>query len=163
DELALRLGRHATVVDGLLARADREPFDERLAEQALLALYRCGRPAEALARYDRLRRALAEQLGTEPGAALHQLYQRMVRADPTLLGDTAHRVPHQLPAPPAGFTGRDRPLADLATVLLEPEAGLRIAAITGIGGLGKTWLALHWAHRHRDEFPDGQLYANLRG
>ncbi len=167
DELALRLGRHAAVVDGLLTRADREPFDERLAEQALLALYRCGRPAEALARYDRLRRALAEHLGTEPGVALRQLYQRMVQSDPTLIADDAspvQRVPHQLPAPPVGFIGRDRHLADLTTALPPTDgAGLSIAAVTGVGGLGKTWLALHWAQRHREQFPDGQLYANLRG
>src|SRR5689334_9571317 len=147
DELALRLGRHATVVDGLLAKADREPFDERLAELALLALYRCGRPAEALARYERLRRALAEQLGTEPGAGLRDLYRRMMRADPALAASVApaepvpqaaceHQVPHQLPGPPAGFTGRERQLTEL-TDALQPGtgAGMMIAVVGGVGGI----------------------------
>jgi DNA-binding SARP family transcriptional activator/Tfp pilus assembly protein PilF len=174
DELALRLGRHATVVDGLLAQADREPFDERLAELALLALYRCGRPAEALARYERLRRALAEQLGTEPGAGLRDLYRRMMQADPALTSAAPtdpvphvaceHRVPHQLPGPPAGFTGRERQLAELTDALQPPTAaGMMIAVVGGVGGIGKSWLALHWANQHRQQFPDGQLYANLRG
>ena len=185
DELALRLGRHAAVLDGLLTRADREPFDERLAELALLALYRCGRQAEALARFQRLRRQLAEELGAEPGEDLRRLHDRMVRADRTLAppepvrvahpdhappvpadaAESTPTVPRQLPAPPAAFTGRIHQLAEL-TAAMRPgtEAGtVVVSAVGGIGGIGKTWLALHWAHEHRDRFPDGQLYANLRG
>jgi len=186
DELALRLGRHAETVDGLLGRADRDPFDERLAGLALLALYRCGRPAEALARYERLRRRLAAELGAEPGADLRRLHTRMLRADPALgppapavhvgpqrsasgpARPAAGRVvPRRLPARPSAFTGRSPQLAEL-TAALAPQDGAAtpeaaIVAIGGIGGIGKTWLALHWAHGHRHRFPDGQLYVDLRG
>lgn len=75
-------------------------------------------------------------------------------------------MPRQLPAAPRGFTGRARELAALTAALDEPaeaERALLLSVIAGSGGIGKTWLALHWAHRHVDRFPDGQLYVNLRG
>jgi DNA-binding SARP family transcriptional activator/tetratricopeptide (TPR) repeat protein len=181
DELALRLGGHLAVVDRLVARAEEEPLDEPLAGQALLALYRCGRQAEALARYERLRRRLAEDLGTDPGEPLRRLHQQILRADPALAAPAAGpapggpastrppgpaATPRQLPSPPAWFTGRTRELAEL-TAAMRPDgaagATVVVSAIGGAGGIGKTWLALHWAHQHRDEFPDGQLYVNLRG
>jgi DNA-binding SARP family transcriptional activator/tetratricopeptide (TPR) repeat protein len=185
DELALRLGGHAAVLDRLLAHADEEPLDEPLAGQALLALYRCGRQAEALARYERLRRRLAEDLGIHPGEPLRRLHQQILRADPALAtpagrsparraldGPDAGRsagawtVPRQLPSPPAGFTGRTRELAELSAAMRpDGDAGTAvvISAVGGAGGVGKTWLALYWAHRHQHEYPDGQLYVNLRG
>jgi DNA-binding SARP family transcriptional activator/tetratricopeptide (TPR) repeat protein len=171
-ELALRLGRHADVVDGLLDEADRDPLDEHLARQLLLVLYRCGRQAEALTRYDRLRLRLADELGVEPGAELRRTYQHILRADPSLTSPEPSRpvvvrpAPRQLPAPPVAFVGRARQL-DALTDALRPDAPggdtVALAAVTGAGGIGKTWLALHWAHRHRADFPDGQLYVNLRG
>ncbi|WP_203850721.1 AfsR/SARP family transcriptional regulator [Dactylosporangium siamense] len=166
DDLALRLGRHATVLDGLLARADAEPLDEALAGSALLALYRCGRRAEALARYDQLRRHLAADLGIEPGDELRGLHERILRAAPDLaLREPATVVPQQLPPAPAAFTGRTGELAELtAAMRAGPDrAAGPIAVIGGVGGAGKTWLALRWAHEHRGRFPDGRLYVNLRG
>ncbi|QUQ68307.1 ATP-binding protein [Kutzneria sp. CA-103260] len=80
--------------------------------------------------------------------------------------DAVAAMPQQLPAAPCGFTGRDAELATLTTTLdgEAVQAGVVVvSAIGGAGGIGKTWLALHWAHRHLDRFPDGQLYANLRG
>jgi tetratricopeptide (TPR) repeat protein len=73
--------------------------------------------------------------------------------------------PRQLPPAPRGFTGRTAELAALTSVLNDPEQGstVVISAIGGTGGIGKTCLALHWAHEHTDRFPDGQLYVNLRG
>lgn len=78
-------------------------------------------------------------------------------------------VPRQLPPDVAHFTGRERELAGL-DALLRPGGGAGraptaavIGVIAGSGGLGKTTLAVHWAHRVRDRFPDGQLYVNLRG
>ncbi|WP_158263015.1 tetratricopeptide repeat protein [Amycolatopsis sp. CA-128772] len=73
-------------------------------------------------------------------------------------------VPRQLPAPPALFTGRDADLARLARILGQERAGtVVISAVSGAGGIGKSWLALHWAHRHVNRFPDGQLHVDLRG
>ncbi|MGI5183111.1 BTAD domain-containing putative transcriptional regulator [Dactylosporangium sp. CA-152071] len=84
DDLALRLGRHASVVDGLLDRADADPLDEAITASAMLALYRCGRRGEALGRYDVLRRQLAGQLGIEPGEQLRRLHRQILQADPAL-------------------------------------------------------------------------------
>ncbi|WP_238013453.1 BTAD domain-containing putative transcriptional regulator [Dactylosporangium sp. AC04546] len=163
DELALRLGHHAAVLDGLLARAERDPLDEHLASQLLLALYRCGRQAEALARYDQLRRRLATELGIEPGEALRRTFDHILRADPglTVAGAVAGPVPRQLPPPPVPFVGRVRQLGEMTDAVR--GNAVAIVAISGAGGIGKTWLALHWAHLQSERFPDGQLYVNLRG
>ncbi|MET7419899.1 BTAD domain-containing putative transcriptional regulator [Dactylosporangium sp. NPDC005555] len=180
DDLALRLGLHATVVDGMIARADAEPFDESLAGAAMLALYRCGRRGEALSRFDGLRRELAEHLGIEPGDELRRLHRRMLLADPALTAPRrpvtprqpeeprqATTAPQQLPAAPCAFTGRDGHLAELTAALTTgtgvDDGTAAIVVIGGAGGIGKTWLALRWAHEHRRRFPDGQLYVNLRG
>ncbi len=84
----------------------------------------------------------------------------------TLVGaalEPGRPVPAQLPADSPTFTGRARDLADLDDLLARPRVATTIAAITGMPGVGKTALAVHWAHRVRDRFPDGQLYLNLRG
>ncbi|MDQ7803485.1 BTAD domain-containing putative transcriptional regulator [Amycolatopsis sp. A133] len=169
-DLALEHGRYRDVVDELTDLSEALPLNERVAGQHLLALYQDGRAAEALARYDRLRRRLADELGCDPGRSLRTLHERILLADPVLLPGrrTPDRqpVPRQLPGRPRLFTGRAAQLALLDDALLEDEttgATAVISAIGGSGGVGKTWLALHWAHRHLDRFPDGQLYVNLRG
>ncbi|WP_406634935.1 AfsR/SARP family transcriptional regulator [Amycolatopsis sp. WGS_07] len=171
-DLALQLGRHAELLPELLAGSHAQPLDERLAGQLMLALYRTGRQSEALAHYRRLREHLAAELGTGPGTALEQLHHRILTNDPRLAvrepaaePSPKAAVPRQLPAPPAWFTGRDGELAALSAAFAAArEAGtVGIAALSGAGGIGKTALALHWAHGKAAEFPDGQLYANLRG
>jgi DNA-binding SARP family transcriptional activator/tetratricopeptide (TPR) repeat protein len=171
NEVLLRRGRHADLLADLSARATAYPLDERIARQLMLTLYRSGRQAEALDRYQLLRHKLAEDLGTDPGAQLRQLHQRILTADPTLalpveppVGPPAV-IPRQLPAPPALFTGRVDELAALGELLRAPasDGRMAIAVISGVGGLGKSRLALQWAHGHSDRFPDGQLYVDLRG
>lgn len=174
-DLALACGRHAELLPGLRAQADAHPLDERIAGQLMIALYRCGRQAEALERYDVMRRRLADELGADPGAHLRGIHRQILTADPAVAGEAATSssrgptwltVPHQLPAPPPTFTGRADHLAELDRAIA-PDPGhgqtVVISAIGGSGGVGKTWLALHWAHRNIDTFPDGQLYVNLRG
>ncbi|MER8162426.1 BTAD domain-containing putative transcriptional regulator [Streptomyces sp. NPDC094472] len=174
-DVRLRLGQHSRALPELAARADAHPLDERVAGQLMLALYRCGRQTEALEHHERIRRRLAEETGLDPSPPLVRLRQQILTADPALdrapaTGGAAPRrrpqpVPQQLPAPPVTFVGRERELAALDD-LCGAAAGdgtLDIAAITGVGGVGKTWLALRWAHRHLSRFPDGQLYVNLRG
>jgi DNA-binding SARP family transcriptional activator/tetratricopeptide (TPR) repeat protein len=170
-DVQLRRGEHASVLGELTARVEEHPLDERLARQLLLVLYRSGRQAEALERYERIRLRLADELGADPSLALQQLHQQMLTAAPTLDAPSAERasgvpVPRQLPAPPALFIGRAAELAVLDAAIDPPhDAGrpVAISAVGGSGGVGKTWLALHWSHRNLDRFPDGQLYANLRG
>ncbi|SCG02909.1 DNA-binding transcriptional activator of the SARP family [Streptomyces sp. MnatMP-M17] len=183
-DIRLRSGRHTGLPAELATRVEAHPLDERLVGQLMLALYRGGRPADALARYEEIRQRLATELGTDPGPPLRELRQRILTADPVLDKPAPVRrtpgssgspvepaappapVPRQLPAPPPMFTGRSRELARLGK-LLEPRAErggtVVISAIGGTGGIGKTWLALRWAHSRQERFPDGQLYADLRG
>ncbi|MGH3878224.1 MAG: BTAD domain-containing putative transcriptional regulator [Actinophytocola sp.] len=166
NDLALDLGRHADLLPELTARAATDPLDERLAAQLMLALYRNGRQADALHRYDQLRQRLAEELGADPSPAVRQLHQRILAADLALapVPDAAEVVPRQLPAPPAAFIGRARELEHLHAILPAGEPStMEIAVVTGTAGVGKTALALQWAHRVAPQFPDGQLYVNLRG
>ena len=164
-DLRLQLGRHADLVPELVGRAEAHPLDERAAGQLMLALYRAGRQAEALAYYESLRASLADELGTDPGVQLRQLHQRILTANPVLAvpaRQVDQVVPRQLPAPPFGFTGREAELTALTTTLAD-TAGVPVALVVGNGGIGKTTLALRWAHQHIGEFPDGQLHVNLRG
>ncbi|MGW7695906.1 BTAD domain-containing putative transcriptional regulator [Streptomyces asiaticus] len=174
-DVRLRLGQHGRALPELAARAEAHPLDERVAGQLMLALYRCGRQTEALEHHERVRRRLAEETGLDPSPPLVLLRQRILTADPALdlapvtAPVTPRRrprpVPQQLPAPPVTFVGRERELATLDDLCgtAEGEGTLDIAAISGVGGVGKTWLALRWAHRNLPRFPDGQLYVNLRG
>ncbi|MFF9345724.1 BTAD domain-containing putative transcriptional regulator [Streptomyces sp. NPDC014734] len=175
-EVRLRLGQHDRMLAELFARAEDHPLDERAAGQLILALHRSGRSADALTRYQETRRRLGEELGTDPGPALRRLHQQVLTADPALdlapaaatvsATRAARPVPRQLPAPPGAFVGRRRELAELDALLKEPdgdETVLVISAIGGAGGMGKTWLALRWAHENLGRFPDGQLYASLCG
>ncbi|MFB9930331.1 BTAD domain-containing putative transcriptional regulator [Amycolatopsis halotolerans] len=170
-DIRLRQGRHAAVLAGLRDQVDEQPLDERLAGQFMLAHYRCGRTADALDCYQRLRRRLGEELGADPGPELRALHRRILTADPALAAPPhpvrISPVPRarQLPLMPWPFAGRADELARLTA--MHDNASRRghgsVLAITGTGGIGKTWLALRWAYRHLDRFPDGQLYVNLRG
>ncbi len=162
-DLALAAGRHAELLAQLCARADRYPLDERLAGQLMLALYRCGRQADGLGAYERTRRTLAAELGVDPSPPLRELYQRILGGDPRLAVRAPAMppaVPCQLPPAPMSFAGRTRQLTELSEALAGPTA---TAALGGTGGMGKTWLAVRWAHDNLARFPDGQLYLNLRG
>ncbi len=187
-ELDLELGRHAEIVSELVALAGEHPLRERLRAQLMLAYYRCGRQAEALSVFTETRQALVEELGIEPGAELAGLHRRILAADPSLAptpppvrlspqdvhddaatAETGPSIemprPAQLPAAVPDFTGRTGLVRRLLALLRGEGAGegVPIAAMSGIGGVGKTTLAVHVAHLADDLFPDGQLYADLRG
>jgi DNA-binding SARP family transcriptional activator/tetratricopeptide (TPR) repeat protein len=168
NDVALRCGRHAAVLPDLRVAVAQRPLDERLAAQLMLALHHGGNSSESLRHYDQVRRHLADELGADPGAPLRELHQRILTADPRLVAESAvesavrsRPVPRQLPAAQRWFTGRADELAALTAA--EPAGTVLITAIGGTGGIGKTALAVHWAHQHLDDFPDGQLYVNLRG
>ncbi|WP_439658458.1 BTAD domain-containing putative transcriptional regulator [Lentzea sp. HUAS TT2] len=160
----LALGRHNDVVDELRHLVAEHPLREQLRCHLMLAMYRCGRRAEALDVYRDGRAIMVTELGMEPGPELHQL-QRAVLADDTSLNVTGSpRVtPAQIPADVAGFTGRHSLLRELDDLMPSGGRAVPIATIAGTPGVGKTALAVHWAHRVRDRFGDGQLYVNLRG
>ncbi|GAU67481.1 putative AfsR family transcriptional regulator [Streptomyces sp. NBRC 110611] len=174
-ELDLEAGCHADAVSELTALTAAHPLAERLRELLMLALYRSGRQAEALAVYADTRRLLADELGVDPCASLSELHQRILQADPELDApavagldaDPADPVvprPQQLPATVADFTGRAAFVAELGDQLATAEGSvMAVSALTGIGGVGKTTLAVHVAHAARDHFPDGQLYVDLQG
>jgi DNA-binding SARP family transcriptional activator/tetratricopeptide (TPR) repeat protein len=162
----LALGRHRELLAELADLSATHPTRERLAELRMTALYATGRTAEALAVYADLRTHLAEQLGLEPGAPVRRLQRAILRRDPLAGADRpapAQVRPAQLPPDLTRFAGRTAELDRLSRLLDERATAVVISAITGTAGVGKTSLAIHWAHRVRDRFPDGQLYANLRG
>ena len=185
-DIRLRRGEHAALVGELVGRAVGSLADERLIGQLMLALYRCGRQAEALRWFEQTRRHLAAELGADPGPELRTLHQQILRADrsltlvPGAIARPATPVPRELPADVPAFTGRAAELAELDRLLAAsvPGTGARvgaaasgngsvtaavISAVSGTAGVGKTALAVRWAHQAAGRFPDGQLYVNLRG
>jgi DNA-binding SARP family transcriptional activator len=176
----LRLGQHDQLVPELRQLTGAEPLQERFHAQLMLALYQSGRQADALTAYRDARQILAEELGVSPGPALQDLHQRILAGDPGLFPAdragpataapgrlaSAGPVPRQLPAAAPHFVGRSAELARLGRLLQEASGApgtVPILAIVGMAGVGKTTLAITFAHQVAGQFPDGQLYLNLRG
>ncbi|WHT16641.1 BTAD domain-containing putative transcriptional regulator [Crossiella sp. CA-258035] len=162
-ELELHSGQSGGLDLELAGLTAAHPLDERLASLLVLARYRNGRQDAALREYERIRLLLAAELGADPGPALRRLHQQIRHGDTAPAPPRArpHPAPRQLPAAPQHFTGRTQELAVLDDG--SPQSTVVISAIGGAGGIGKTSLALHWAHRNAHRFPDGQLYVDLRG
>jgi DNA-binding SARP family transcriptional activator/Tfp pilus assembly protein PilF len=164
-EAELACARHDLVLAELRQLVADDPFRERAVELLMLALYRGGQPAEALTLFRSTRDRLASDLGIEPGPELQRLHRRMLDSDSTLVGPAGTRtdlVPRLLPQRIPDFVGRTAELARLDTFAIN-DGPVLISAIAGTGGVGKTALAVHWAYRVEDRYPDGQLYVNLRG
>ncbi len=170
----LRLARAdvAPLVAELSGLADRHPLRESLWLRLLSVLARCGRTAEALDRYEKLRLTLALELGADPGSELQRLHTELLSGDspsdaapsgPPAGAESGLPPPRQLPIDVAGFVGRSRELAELSAALVGAGDRPDLAVLHGTAGVGKTALAVHWSWRHREHFPDGQFYLNLRG
>jgi DNA-binding SARP family transcriptional activator/Tfp pilus assembly protein PilF len=174
----LAIGRAGELVPELTELVRQHPFREKLHANLMLALYRAGRQADALAAYRHARGLFEEELGAAPGDELEQLHRAILNRDPSLTpkprqaeplaaAPSASPVPRELPAPVVGFTGRAAALKALDTGLIDDSsdivAPVVISAVAGTAGVGKTALAVQWAHRVAGRFPDGQLYINLRG
>jgi DNA-binding SARP family transcriptional activator len=148
------------LVPELRSLVRQHPLRETFWAQLMLALHRSNQQAEALAAYEEVRRYLAEELGVDPGQRLREAHQQVLNDE--LPG--GEEVPRQLPADLPHFVAREEELSRLTGMLnTRPGEPVVISAINGVGGVGKTALALRWAHRVADRFPDGQIYVNLRG
>jgi len=158
-ELASRPER---LIAELRELTSRFPTREALWVQLITALHQTGRRAEALTTYQQVRAMLSTELGMDPSEQLVTL-QRAILLDGTE-NDTSARSPRQLPHDVAGFTGRHDELASLDLLLTELDRPApTIVTIIGAPGVGKTTLAVHWAHRATHHYPDAQLYLDLRG
>ncbi|WP_051187772.1 AfsR/SARP family transcriptional regulator [Nocardia tenerifensis] len=162
--LALDLGRHSAAIAELEALVAAEPHSERWHELLMVALHRSGRRGEALEVYRKARRLLADELGLDPGPQLVRLHQEILSAEPPAPSAPEEpRVPVQLPPDITDFVGREELTHELAEVLAAESGSRPVIAITGLGGVGKTTLAVHLAHRTRERYPDGLLYLDLGG
>jgi DNA-binding SARP family transcriptional activator/tetratricopeptide (TPR) repeat protein len=175
----LLLGREADVAVELATLVRSDPVRERLCSQLMIALYRSGRQADALGVARWLRRHLADEHGLDPGPLVWQTEQMILRNDPGLnrlaaspdrdeeIRSGAPPLPAQLPPRVPEFVGRLDQVAFLDALLPDdvttPATTLVISALSGAGGIGKTTLAVWWAHRVAHRFPDGQLFADLSG
>ncbi|MGY0231949.1 BTAD domain-containing putative transcriptional regulator [Longispora urticae] len=165
----LLLGAHHEVAAELESLLREHPLRERLRGQRIVALYRSARVADALRVYQEGRQLLVDELGVEPGLALQRMQLAILRGvdpGPEVRTPAPRGVPAQLPSDIAGFTGRADQLAALDQLVGDRDGGRRphaIAAIVGPGGVGKSALAVRWAHSRLADHPDGQLHVDLRG
>jgi predicted ATPase/DNA-binding SARP family transcriptional activator len=166
-EAELSRGRHDKIVAELERLVSEEPLRERFRSQLMLALYRSGRQADALAAYSDARRVLSEELGVEPGRTLKELEQAILRQDPLLdvfeadgrpLATLPRAPAGNLPRPATSLVGREREIEEVQSLV---AGGARLVTLTGPGGSGKTRLALESSYRAVPHFPDGVFWVDL--
>lgn len=169
-ETMVELGACAEAATELSVLAEAHPLREGLHYLLMEALHQTGRQGEALAAYRRVHRLLAEELGIEPNARLQQLHADILQRTAPSVGRTQvvsarqDRAPRQLPNAVPDFTGRAEETAGIRGVLADPPTGaVPVVLVTGMGGTGKTSLVMHSVQPLLDAYPDGQLYADLRG
>jgi DNA-binding SARP family transcriptional activator/tetratricopeptide (TPR) repeat protein len=173
----LALGGHVRLIPELGALVEQDPLAEAVAARLMVAMYRSGQRAEALAVYRRTRAVLAEELGLEPGPQLRALERAILLGESDVeafpaAGETRRAggpdgrwaAPYLLPADVGDLTGREEELRLLVSALLERDGSGPVGyGVYGMPGVGKTALAVRAAHETRADYPDGQLYVNLRG
>ncbi|MEU1570310.1 BTAD domain-containing putative transcriptional regulator [Streptomyces collinus] len=184
--LQLRLGHHQKVSAQLAALVKENPLREQARAHLMQAHHVAGRRAEALQVYREGRRALVDELGIEPGPVLQEMHRRVLQdaddseprtdrpppakaaattAEPVAQPDPAPHAPAQLPLALSTFTGREPEIEALETLLRRSADGSApaVAVVTGVSGIGKSALIVHWANRVADRFPDGQLFIDVHG
>lgn len=158
NDAALRAGRHAELIGELTGMLQQHPLDERLAGQLMLAQYRSGRQADALEIYRQMRDRLIEELGADPGPALRDVHRQILDGDTELPPvREPHSVRPELPRRATSFIGRERDAAEVAGALRDGP----LVTLTGVGGVGKTRLALVAAQRVQERFGDGAWFCEL--
>ncbi len=169
-DLELARGPSSALITELRKLTQTYPLRESLWCRLILVLHAAGRRADALTTYQQIRAALSEEIGLDPCEELQRAHLFVLRdngsAETTAAGELP-TGPHQLPYDNAKFSGRDRELAALDELLTDGQSASHptttIVAIDGAPGTGKTTLAVHWAYRVKDRYPDVQVYLNLRG
>jgi predicted ATPase/DNA-binding SARP family transcriptional activator len=163
NDAALQIGRHAELLVELSRALQSNPLDERVAGQLMLAQYRSGRQAEALETYRATRERLVEELGADPSSSLRQVHQQILDGDPGHVAaeptppPAPPAPPSQLPRRPTSFIGREKDVSHAAAALREAP----LLTLTGVGGVGKTRLALETAGRDKERFVDGAWLCEL--
>jgi DNA-binding SARP family transcriptional activator len=169
DHAAARLAAGtatADVIQRLRVLVEHHPLRQRAWGRLMTALYRTGDVSGALDAFQQARQALAEQTGLDPGPDLVRLHDDILHHRLSDGVPVETHPPAQLPLAVGGFVGREAELTRLDAALDAADScsgAVAIATINGMAGVGKTTLALQWAHRAAGRFPDGQLYLNLRG
>lgn len=176
--LLLRLGRHSRVVSGLTLLVKENPLREQARAHLIHAHHLAGQRAKALQLYREGRQLLVDELGIEPGPALQEIHQKVLRdrgelerPDPATVtvrspkAPAPSAVPAQLPLPVNAFTGREPEIATLDAMLpgLVDRSAPGVAVVSGVSGVGKSALAVHWGNRVARHFPDGQLFIDVHG
>jgi len=168
--LQLDLGQHREVVAELAGVVDQQPLRDQIRATLMLAHYRSGQRSESLKLFREARKLSIDELGLEPSRVLQDLHSAILREEPALMPAIAaagpvEQLPARLPPEVPAFSGRGPELSQLDGLLDGQPAGASAAfgVIEGRTGVGKTALAVCWARRVADAFPDGQLFADLRG
>ncbi|MGV9388349.1 BTAD domain-containing putative transcriptional regulator [Streptomyces olivaceus] len=173
-EADLALGRHQELIGELTNLVEAHPGRERLRAQLMTALFRSDRQADALTEYHRGRAFLSEELGVDPSSALNSVFQAILSGDPKISAPSASThhiqvrshadfVPRMLPPDIPDFVGREEQRSELKALLGAHTGKVAPIVVTGMGGIGKSTLAVSAAWSSHDRFPDGQLYMNLGG
>ncbi|WP_243711296.1 BTAD domain-containing putative transcriptional regulator [Actinomadura sp. KC216] len=156
-DAVIQCGRPADVLPELRRLTGQYPLRERFWAQQMLALYQCCRQGEALESYRQVTRLLADELGVDPGEELQAMHRRMLAAEPEIAGSRSRTPSGNVPAETTSFVGRERELAETRRLL----GASRLVTLTGVGGVGKTRLALRAAGQVAPSFPDGVWLADL--
>ncbi len=158
----IETGGHVAAAAALAEVVAEQPLRERPRELLMLAHYRAGRQADALAVFAEIRRLLDEELGLEPGPGLREAQRRILAADPALgVREQPRRAPVQLPPDLPDFVGRAEEMSGMVDALTPSAASVPVVGIEGLAGVGKTTLAVHVGHTLAARFPDGRLFADL--
>ena len=155
-DVRLRLGRHQELAPELFELTANHQYDEQLHARLMLALYRCGRQAEALETGRALERRLRDDLGIDASGEVRELYRRILLQDPQLALEP-RPPPSNLPARLTSFVGREAERREVAALLKTS----RLVTLTGPGGIGKTRLAIEVAGELRARYPDGTWWVDL--